>query len=188
MLTKPYLPRSSAGFTLIELLVVIAIIGVLASVVLASLNQARSKARDTQRLSDVRTMIQAWEAAYNDTGVYPALGNHDECSGNANWQTADFATAVEDWLPVLPVDPINTAISGSLPYAGNNYGYCVFRMGPGNATYGGKNFFAISFRLENPDPALEARDGVLLCNNGPLWDPGGGGNLNYAITLGVDCR
>jgi len=53
------------GFTLIELLVVIAIIGILASVVLASLNTARDKGTDAAVKSNL-TGLKSQAAIYND--------------------------------------------------------------------------------------------------------------------------
>lgn len=66
--------KTRQGFTLIELLVVIAIIGLLASVVLLSLNSARAKSRDAKRMSDVRQIASALELYYNDNNTYPTVG------------------------------------------------------------------------------------------------------------------
>ncbi len=66
------LKNNNSGFTLIELLVVIAIIGLLASVVLLSLNSARSKSRDAKRVADAKLIANAMELYYNDNGSYPA--------------------------------------------------------------------------------------------------------------------
>lgn len=53
--------NSKRGFTLIEILVVIGIIALLATIVLIAINPARqfAQARDTQRLSNVNTILNA---------------------------------------------------------------------------------------------------------------------------------
>ncbi len=63
--------RADIGFTLIELLVVIAIIGVLSSIVLASLNNARQKSRDVRRISDLKQIQLALELYFDANSKYP---------------------------------------------------------------------------------------------------------------------
>lgn len=56
------------GFTLIELLVVIAIIGILSSVVLASLNTARNKGSNAAIKSQMSSLRQEAELYYDNNG------------------------------------------------------------------------------------------------------------------------
>ena len=63
------------GFTLIELLVVIAIIGILSSVVLASLNTARGKGADAAIKSDINNMRAQAELVYDSTSSYDTVCN-----------------------------------------------------------------------------------------------------------------
>ncbi len=68
---KTYLQR---GFTLIELLVVIAIIGILSSVVLASLNTARGKGSDAAIKSNLANLRAQAEIYYDANGKYGSAG------------------------------------------------------------------------------------------------------------------
>ena len=61
-----------SAFTLVELLVVIAIIGILSTLSVIVFNNARAKARDSRRLSDVKQISMALELYYDDQGRYPA--------------------------------------------------------------------------------------------------------------------
>ena len=64
--------KKKQGFTLIELLVVIAIIGLLSTLSILALNQARARARDAKRIADVKQIQTALELYYNEVGEYPA--------------------------------------------------------------------------------------------------------------------
>ena len=82
------------GFTLIELLVVIAIIGILASVVLASLNSARDKGADAAIKSNLNNIRAQAEIVYDDAG-----GDYAAVCANSNVSqaiTAAGATCYDD--------------------------------------------------------------------------------------------
>jgi prepilin-type N-terminal cleavage/methylation domain-containing protein len=64
--------NAKKGFTLIELLVVIAIIGILTTIVVASLNTARVKSRDTGRVQAVRQVRNALQVFFSTNGYFPA--------------------------------------------------------------------------------------------------------------------
>ena len=95
--------KKQRGFTLIELLVVIAIIGLLSTLAVVALNNARQKARDARRVSDVKQIQTALELYYNDENGYP--------DGSAAGQEVDSGTdllgptSAVTYMSIVPTNP-----------------------------------------------------------------------------------
>jgi len=110
---------------LIELLVVIAIIGLLATIVLVSLNTARQKARDTKRLSDLKQIQLAVEMYYDANGHYPvrhAYTTGSQCG--SHW--CDLENDLSNYISTLPRDPLGLQNVHRYSYdggQGDDYGY-----------------------------------------------------------------
>ncbi len=141
------------GFTLIELLVVIAIIGILSSVVLASLNSARMKARDARRIEDLRQIRLALELFFDANGYYPQSNCGWDCNGyrystDGSWDS--LANDLRPYIPSLPKDPINNCPgpwnTGCLSYAYGNVG----RNGGGQNSTGVVQY-DLTTQLEDPN-------------------------------------
>ena len=151
------------AFTLIELLVVIAIIGLLAAIVLTSLNTAREKARDAKKGVMAKQWITALALNYDTTGTYPIdatlASNKYACLGEgyptlANAygyecvltgdESATINSALSEEYPALPITEEKMTIS-DYDRRGIGYGRCD-RLTCENIT--GANKYEIIWYLE----------------------------------------
>jgi len=143
---------SKKGFTLIELLVVIAIIGVLASIVMVSLNNSRANAKDARRKMELRQVQTALELYYSNCNTYKVAQN---CTGTAygsggvGWlsypsysgSAGSVAQGLVDngVMGTTIVDP-----SGQTTSNGVRTGYMI---------YVNANYYTLWANLENPSTA-----------------------------------
>jgi prepilin-type N-terminal cleavage/methylation domain-containing protein len=104
------------AFTLIELLVVIAIIGILASIVLVAMNNARVRARDAVRIAEIREIQHALALYYSINGTYPCKLYNDPSV------TCELAGTAS--MPNPPLDP-----------DGNDFDYAAFGSGAVCSSY-----------------------------------------------------
>ena len=137
--------KNQKGFTLIELLVVIAIIGILSSVVLASLNSARNKGADAAVKSNIAGIRTQAEIVYDDNSpnsysglctnatVVSAINSAKGAAGITAATNVTYATAQSPSTATCHQggSPDSWAVSVPLKSSNTTY-YCV--DGSGTAT------------------------------------------------------
>ncbi len=106
---------------------VIAIIGLLSSVVFASLNSARTKARDAARLAEIQEIVKALALYYSDYNAYPD-SDFDGCGG---WDNGNRT------YPLLNGRGMDTYFGGKVPidegFTADCQGYNYYRYPAGYA-------------------------------------------------------
>lgn len=123
----------SKGFTLIELMVVIGVIGILAAVIIGSLNSTKNKARNTRRLQEIKSIHTALVAFHSQYGCLPTTSGSTCIGGYSEGNTGGWDYSSQGgFLTFLvssgiasnvPVDPINNMTGDS---TSGQYAYRYF--------------------------------------------------------------
>jgi prepilin-type N-terminal cleavage/methylation domain-containing protein len=123
--------KKNKAFTLIELLVVISIISLLSSVVLSSVNNARSRGRDARRLSDLHQIRNALNLySLNNNYILPSSGVYTTWLGCGSNDWLNLQTVLSPYISRLPVDPLKGQSAGCPSSERHWYAYLPnFRSG-----------------------------------------------------------
>jgi len=171
------------GFTLVEILVVIGIIGVLASITLASMSNARENARDKKRIADIAQLELAMRVYVEQYGSDIDCDGGLKIDGGTTVVTlagsvvcnhgTNILTFLSSFLNTVPADPKGPNDDDYYYYFDNNHSCPSIT---GNVAM----VFAVN--MEGKGSNINELCGSASGNNGGLMNTTGhGGSINPSI-------
>jgi prepilin-type N-terminal cleavage/methylation domain-containing protein len=157
--------RTSKGFTLLEILLVIAVIGILAAIVLVSINPNRqiNQARQAAINSDKNTIEKALQQVLIDTGSYPTAIDGVQrkiCSNTVATDCINITTDLEPtYIAAIPESTTYTVARGNdgRVYVNTTETSANFSCPtgyikvPGNSLYQTKDFCVMKYEAKAVD-------------------------------------
>ncbi len=164
--------KNTFGFTLIELLVVVAVIGVLSTISIIAVNNARVKSRDTRRLTDIKQISTALELFFDDQGYYPTIITTGNGLSSPDGSDVYMASIPTNPAPRDDGDCNNVDYGYQASLSGNNYSLSVcLGNGSGNISAGGV--------------VISKDTGILPCGQATVTDIDG--YIYHTVQIGTQC-
>jgi len=145
------------GFTIVELLIVIVVIAILAAISIVAYNGIQQRARNTQRLSDIKS-IQKTISLYRiqNNGSFPVK---NALCGTSSWEHSKDAGCANFINPLVSIVP-NIPTGPSSSY----YRYNYFSAGSYGCPATNGMFYVLTVE------GMESNQGIPLSDLGPCKD------------------
>jgi prepilin-type N-terminal cleavage/methylation domain-containing protein len=113
--------KHNDGFTLIEILITITLIGILAAVIITTVDVGRIKGRDASRMQEVDAVKTALGIYYTNNNSFPITTAFSPWNSTtwANGDQAFYTALVPQYISTLPKDPLNSTEGGASNYLGD---------------------------------------------------------------------
>lgn len=136
-----------SGFTIVELLIVIVVIGILAAIVIVAFNGVQSRARDSERTTEIKAIQKKLEVFFVTNGYYPNAYQMRDATYRRDTFDLNDAASRPSGGNALGYCWANTA---------NDYCYVAYRPSPLTGDCTGAvditeqcNRYTLSYRLES---------------------------------------